>query len=573
LPDSSDITNLANNFLVFFKDKIDRIRTKFTFSNEPDEFTLPDTLPSKLSTFIPATLSEIRCLIFSSSNKQCQLDSIPTFLLKQCFNELGPIITTLINFSLSEGIFPSRFKTAHVRPLLKKPSLPPDDLNNYRPISNLNFISKILEKVVASRIQSHLSTNSLFLPFQSAYRTFHSTETTLLKIHNDLINSIDRHEVSALILLDLSAAFDTVDHSILLNRLANWFGIDDFTLKWFSSYLSSRTQVVSLNDTLSSSCNLTCGVPQGSVLGPLLFTLYTTPLGSVISRNFLKYHLYADDTQLYISFSPSTITQSLTILSHTFHSILTWMNHNKLLLNPSKTEFLLIGNKQQRSKFTDLTSISLDDTTISLSLSARNLGFIFDADLSFTKQISSVSKSCFFHIRDIRRIRNLLSRPIATTLANSLVSSKLDYCNSLYFGIPQSNIAKLQRIQNSLARAITSTSKRQHISPVLKELHWLPVKQRIEFKISLLTFKTLQNHQPTYLYEMLTPPTHTISTRSTDSSALMVPHTQTVIGKRAFSIAAPRLWNSLSSDIRNAASIPIFRSKLKTHLFRIAFPP
>ena len=291
--------------------------------------------------------------------KQCELDSIPTFLLKLCFDELGPTITNIINFSLSEGIFPSSFKQAIVHPLLKKPSLPDDDLNNFRPISNLNFISKILEKVVASRIQSRLLSNSLSSSFQSAYRMFHSTETTLLGIHNDLILAMDRGEVTSLILLDLSAAFDTVDHSILLHRLQHWFGLHGTSLDWFSSYLTSRSQAVSIQNSTSSFSNLSCGVPQGSVLGPLLFTLYTTPLGSVISKNSIKYHLYADDTQLYISFTPSNSTSSLEILSNTFSDILSWMNSNILLLNPSKTEFLLIGTKQQRLKFSQLTTLSL----------------------------------------------------------------------------------------------------------------------------------------------------------------------------------------------------------------------
>ena len=217
------------------------------------------------------------------------------------------------------GIFPSSFKQALVQPLLKKPSLSTDDLNNFRPISNLNFISKILEKVVASRIQSHLSSNSLSSSFQSAYRIFHSTETTLLKIHNDLILAMDRGEVTSLILLDLSAAFGTVDHSILLTRLQNWFGLDGLSLNWFTSYLSSRSQAVSINDSISAFSTLSCGVPQGPVLGPLLFTLYTTPLGSVISKNSLKYHLYADDTQLYISFTPTNSALCLETLTTTFH--------------------------------------------------------------------------------------------------------------------------------------------------------------------------------------------------------------------------------------------------------------
>ena len=202
-------------------------------------------------------------------------------------------------------------------------------------------------------------------------------------------------------------------------------------------------------------------------------------------KKFLKYHLYADDTQLYISFTPTNAALSLESLTTTFNDILSWMNLNKLLLNPSKTEFLLIGTKQQRLKFSDLTNLSLSNDIIQSVPLPRNLGFIFDSDMSFSDQINSVSKSCHFHIRDIRRIRHLLPLSTATALANSLVSSKLDYCNSLYSGISQTNLNKLQRIQNSLARVITNTSKYQHITPTLKKLHWLPIKQRIDYKICL----------------------------------------------------------------------------------------
>ena len=481
-----------------------------------------------------------------------QILSISLFLKEFFHRHLNKLLSSL-------------FSKNHLYPLMIS--------TTFVPISNLNFISKILKKVVASRIQSHLSSNSLSSSFQSAYRIFHSTETTLLKIHNDLILAMDRGEVTSFILLDLSAAFDTVDHSILLTRLQNWFGLDGLSLAWFTSYLSSRSQAVSINDSISAFSSLSCGVPQGSVLGPLLFTLYTTPLCSVISKNSLKYHLYADDTQLYISFTPTNSALSLDTLTTTFNDILSWMNLNKLLLNPSKTEFLLIGTKQQRLKFSDLTNLSLSNDIIPVSSSARNLGFIFDSDMSFSDQIKSVSKSCHFHIRDIRRIRHLLPLSAATALANSLVSSKLDYCNSLYSGISQVNLNKLQRIQNSLARVITNTSKYQHITPILKKLHWLPIKQRIDYKLCLLTYKTLTNQQPTYLYNSLSFPSHSVSTRSSDSLVLSIPYVRSSLGKRAFSVIGPRLWNSLPPDTRNSSSLPIFRSRLKTHLFKIAFPP
>ena len=179
-----------------------------------------------------------------------------------------------------------------------------------------------------------------------------------------------------------------------------------------------------------------------------------------------------------------------------------------------------------------------------------NLGFIFDSDMSFTDQINSLSKSCHFHIRDIRRIRHLLPLSAATALANSLVSSKLDYCNSLYNGISQANLNKIQRIQNTLARVVTNTSKFGHITPILKKLHWLPIKQHIDYKLCLFTYKTLQIQQPTYLYNSLSFPSHSLSTRSSDSSVLSIPYVCTSLGKRAFSVIAPRLWNSLPPDTR-----------------------
>ena len=174
--------------------------------------------------------------------------------------------------------------------------------------------------------------------------------------------------------------------------------------------------------------------------------------------------------------------------------------------------------------------------------------------------------------RYIRRIRHLLPLSAATALANSLVSSKLDYCNSLYNGISQANLNKIQRIQNTLARVVTNTSKFEHITPILKKLHWLPIKQRIDYELCLLTYKTLQIQQPTYLYNSLSFPSHALSTRSSDSSVLSIPYVRTSLGKRAFSVVAPRLWNSLPPDTRNSLSLSTFRSKLKTHLFKLAFP-
>src|SRR5271170_6549513 len=234
----------------------------------------PPFLPLSLPEFVPATVIEVKCIILTSSNATCSLDAIATSLLKSCIEALLDPIANLINLSLSEGIFPTHFKTAVVKPLLKKHSLPRDDLSSYRPISNLNFVSKVLERIIHTRLTNYLHSFPSICPFQSAYRKFHSTETALLRIHNDLTLSINEQKVSALVLLDLSAAFDTIDHHILINRLSSAFGISDSAPSVLSSYLLDCSQFVSIASASLSHSKLHNGAPQGCVLGPLL-TLYT----------------------------------------------------------------------------------------------------------------------------------------------------------------------------------------------------------------------------------------------------------------------------------------------------------
>ena len=232
-----------------------------------------------------------------ASAKSCELDPIPTTLLYENLDILLPTITNIINTSLTTGIVPPDLKTAIAKPLLKKPSLDKNLLKNYRPISNLPFLSKILEKVVLHKLLSHLQENNLSNPFQSAYRAGWNTETVLLRIVNDILSALDNDSISVLLLLDLSAAFDTLDHQIL-SRLNSVFGIQSTAPQWFHSYLSDRYQSISVNNSSSSPSQLMYGVPQGSLLGPILFVLYTTPLSDIIANHSVNHQLFADDTQL-----------------------------------------------------------------------------------------------------------------------------------------------------------------------------------------------------------------------------------------------------------------------------------
>ena len=297
LPKHNSLCSLCDLFSGYFKDKITRIQSSFPVHMLNKVEVQPPPISSLLSSFTPATAEEVRQIIMSSPNKFCDLDPMPTVLLKACIDTLLGTITNIVNMSLRTSIFPDDFKQAHVNPLLKKTTLSKDNLKNYRPVSNLSFISKILETVVAKRLGSHITSNNLSTVFQSAYKKLHSTETALLKVHNDITLNMDNGRVTALTLLDLSAAFDKINHSILMDRLSVWYGVSGRALSWFRSYLSGRHQRVKIGDCFSSPLNISCGVPQGSVLGPLLFTLYTTPLSLVINRYHLSHHLYADDTQ------------------------------------------------------------------------------------------------------------------------------------------------------------------------------------------------------------------------------------------------------------------------------------
>ena len=446
----------------------------------------------------------MRKFILKAPSKSCALDPLPTPILKKCLDLLLPIISRIINNSLSTGSFPDEFKLALVTPLLKKLGL---ELvfPSFRPVSNLSFISKLSERVVADQFIQYCMDNGLYEPFQSAYTKHRSTETALLRIHNDILQSMDKQCVSLLVLLDLSAAFDTVDHHVLLTILERKYGVTGTVLDWFRSYLSGRTQCVSIDGVKSDPQSLKYGVPQGSVLGPILFSVYTSSLGDIIRKHGINYHLYADDTQLYLSFKPGRTGDQQEAVSKMEACILdirSWMKQNKLKLNEDKTVFMLIGGKKQMEKV-NFDSIAVGDAQIKACASTKNLGAGFDSHLTMMHHVNSLCKSGFYHLRNIARIKNSLTRSALETIVHALVTSRIDYCNSLLGGAPDCVVKKLQSLQNSASRLVTGTKKFDHISPILADLHWLKVKYRIEFKILLLTFKCMNRLVPEYLSELI----------------------------------------------------------------------
>ena len=379
----------CEEFLTFFSEKVETIRRNIPLSTRDLNISLGG--PSTFTKFEPISLSFLTEIVSSLRSVSSPLDPIPAPLLKEVFNTLGPHILTIVNSSLVTGTVPSALKQAVVHPLIKKPSLDPTILSNYRPISKLPFLSKILEKAVLSQLSPYLTNNDILEKFQSGFRARHSTESALLKVLNDLLLIVDTGKCAALVLLDLSAAFDTVDHSILISRPQQGAGITNTALSWFKSYLSNRTYSVSLANFSSHQSTLTCGVPQGSILAPILFNLYMLPLSQIITRHNVSFHCYADDTQIYLPLTTDVPT-SLTRLKTCLEDIKDWMAQNHLQLNESKGEIILFGTS------TSVTQISTSLGTLSplVKPTVKNLGVMFDSDLTFKPQVRAVVQSCFF---------------------------------------------------------------------------------------------------------------------------------------------------------------------------------
>uniref|UniRef100_A0A8C5HZV2 Reverse transcriptase domain-containing protein n=1 Tax=Gouania willdenowi TaxID=441366 RepID=A0A8C5HZV2_GOUWI len=378
----------------------------------------------------------------------------------------------------------------------------------------------------------------------------------------------DSEKCSVLVLLDLSSAFDTVDHHILIGRLRDVAGLSGPVLEWFRSYLTGRTFSVYYNNETSETADLKWGVPQGSVLGPLLFLIYLLPLGELIQQcPDVSYHLYADDLQLYCSFKPSE-PQNVLSLTNCLVKVKQWLNENSLQLNSSKTETLVVAP----DIIAPLIKQHLGALSSTVKSSIRNLGVTFDEGMSLERHSKQLIRNCFFHLRNISKLRHIVSGPELEMVIHAFVSSRLDYCNSLFTCLSKKDLARLQVVQNSAARLLTRTCRRAHITPILKTLHWLPVIYRMNFKILVLTFRALHGQAPEYIEGLIQPYVSNRSLRSSSQNLLMVPRTRfKTRGDHSFKAVAPRLWNALPHTLRMLDSVDVFKSHLKTHFFMEAF--
>ena len=537
LPKASSDKELANNFLVYFKEKIEKIRSSFTPSSARRSNKI-DPKIVKLTEFEPATLDEITSIAKSYGVKCSPEDPVPMSLLTPNIDTFAPFWLEIVNLSLQMGSMDGMVN-AVVLPLIKELNslVDTDNYKNYRPVSNLVFIGKLIERVVQKRLNQHLVSNNLVSDKNYAYEKNHSTELLLLKVMDDLYKSFDNNLPSVVVLLDLSAAFDTVDHAKLLDILKNEIGIEGTALKWFESFLIGRTQTVKIGDEYSDILELLYGVAQGSVLGPPLFKIYIRSLYKYVEPTKFTIEGFADDHQLIKQFMICIQQKALgedirNLLSH----IAGWMNEYFLCLNQGKTKILVIAPPSVQPEIV-IRGVFIENICIRFVKSAKNLGVILDDELSFESQINKVIKGCYATIKRLSPIKGYLCEGINANL-----------------------MTKLQRVQNCAARLVSKTIPSGCMDDVLLKLHWLKVKFRCVYKILLITHNCLQQNAPKEIRSLLQ------YGDSERTLRLQETRYENKYGGRAFSHVAPKLWNLLPKSIRIVSETEKFKSLLKSFL-------
>ena len=506
--------------------------------------------------FTPVNESDVLDILRNLRNtKSVGLDGISVFVLKLCAHEITPSINYLINLSLKSGKFPKQWKIAKIIPIHKNGDK--DTPSNFRPISLLPCVSKILERIVQRQIVSYLHKHNILSSAQSGFRTKHSTITTLIKVTDDWFHAIDKKEFTGAVFVDLKKAFDTVDWDILLKKLRD-IGINGTALSWMESYLTNRVCRTLVNSELSSESSITCGVPQGSLLGPLFFIIYINDLVDCVKS--CKVQLYADDTVLY--FSNSSMQNIESALNSDLENVSKWMSKNKLTVNCKKTECMLIGNKHMLAKH-NVLKVTLNDTPLNQVHEFKYLGLICDETLSWNRHIESLLSKIGKMVGFLGRLRHSLNESVVNSIYKALIIPYFDYGDAIYGSACKTYIEKLQKVQNRAARIILKVKKESHVS--VSEMHnalgWQFLDNRRNHNSIVLMYKVMHDLTPSYVRnEFELAPQH-YSSRFGEKLLLPKPRTESL--KKSFKYRGAKAYNSLPSEIKSSPSIHVFKSNLK----------
>ena len=500
----------------------------------------------------PTNQNEIESIVLSFNSKSSSgYDSIPMSIVKASISSISPALELVINSSIASGCFPNALKLAKVCPVFK--SGVKTEITNYRPISILSCFSKLLEKIMYLRLLDYLNHNNILTHSQFGFRKNHSTQMALLTLYDKIASAANNHDYAVGVFINLSKAFDTLDHNVLLCKLHH-YGIRGINLDWFNSYLCNRAQYVSIDNIISSARVISCGVPQGSILGPLLFILYINDI--VAASKLLHFILFADDTNLF--YSCRNFDSLIQTLNSELDKLALWFRANKLSLNISKTNFMFFGHKP----YSITPQISIDGMLLKQVSSTKFLGVIIDAHLTWKDQISSVSNKISRGIGALNRVKYILSPKLLLLLYHMLIYPHLLYCCIVWGCAAQSHLVHLRSLQKRAIRLITNSPFRSASKPLFIKLNLLAqgdicVLQTLQFlimyKAKLLPASCLS------LLAVAEPHKH-YNTRQI-SFFKCVPF-KSNISKMCLRTRGPMLWDSLPAFIKIITSIFIFKREV-----------
>lgn len=514
-----------------------------------ERFVLNNTNPSKVFLL----LSKL------CKSKATGLDKISARLLRESADLIANSLCSIFNRSINSGVFPDEWKCCKVIPLFKQGAR--SDLNNYRPISIIPVVAKVFERIIYDQIYDYLTKNGLLSDQQSGFRSLHSTVTALLEVTNDWAYNIDKGSVNAVVFLDLKKAFDTVDHHILLSKLYE-YGVRGTSYHWFRSYLDNRKQKCFVNGSLSNSQSLTCGIPQGTILGPLLFLIYINDLPNCLSIS--KPRMYADDTHL--TFASNCVDTINEVLNRDLAKVNEWLIANKLTLNASKTEFMLIGSRQRLCTFDKSPSLSIDDKSIKHVSSSKSLGVHIDENLSWNVHIETIAKKIASGLGALKRCRRFVPQSTLHSVFNALIQPHFDYCSVVWGHCNKTLFDKLQKLQNRAARILTFSSYDTNAGLLFERLGWKRLESQRQIQEAVMVYKSLNGLVPTYLQSIFTDRSNITQYELRDTvGKLAVPLPRTNYLKNSFGYQGAVLWNSLPPNLRQAQTLNGFRIGCRQH--------
>ena len=493
----NDTCEIAEAFNTHFTEIGETLANKIPKTdNDPISYLKPTN-----STFSFKTIdvNQVKTLLGKINvNKSSGLDNIPNKLLKMAAEIVPQSLTHIFNKSLCTGIFPNDWKLARVIPIHKNGAK--YDLNNYRPISIISAVAKVFERIIHDQFYHYLTNHNLLTKCQSGFRASHSTVTTLLETTNKWSVNIDNGLLNGVVFIDLKKAFDTIDHKILLQKLAH-YGVDQNSSTWFRSYLSDRTQRCHVNGYLLSNQSIKFGVPLGSIIGPLLFLVYINDLPNCLNDGSSS--MYADDTN--ISFQSSNLDELEKIMISDLSRLNIWLKANKLSLNIAKTEYMIIGTRQKLiTQDLNRINVRVDDTPIKRVQHTKSLGLIIDDNLQWKNHINAICKKISSGIGALKRVRRFICKDTAEKVYSSLIDPYFNYCSPVWDGLGSQLSSKLQKLQNRTARVIAERSYETPSSNLLQELNWHKLNINRKKHKAILMYKTLNGNMPHYLQEIFT---------------------------------------------------------------------